>query len=61
MLGQTSQIFVEAEMAYRRERVMADFGPWRRRPQLRWPTRVGGGRRRQPRAIMPAPHHAISH
>jgi hypothetical protein len=60
MLGQTSQIFAEAEVAYRRERLMADFRPSAHRRQLHWPSGWFGGHHRQPRHprhVMPAPHH----
>jgi hypothetical protein len=60
MLGQTSLIFVEAELAYRRERITAQFPATTERHRLHWPTGRLRGRGRQPRHprhVMAAPHH----
>jgi hypothetical protein len=67
MLGPGTQEFVEAELAYRRERIMADLQRTRdpRDPRRRWwPVGLLGPRRYRrgtaPRP-MPSPHHATSH
>jgi hypothetical protein len=68
MLGDANQAFIDADLAYHRERLMADF----HRANHRTRTGVGrklidavrrtqgrGGFRRDPRAVA-APHHATS-
>ena len=63
MLGQTSQIFAEAELAYRMNRVIDDYAAVQSHHWMRWPLRLRPAHRqpRRPRPVMPAPHHAISH
>jgi hypothetical protein len=60
MLGQTSQIFAEAELAYRRDQLRAQFPATRTHRRLHWPTGIFNRprpQRRHPRHVMPAPHH----
>jgi nuclear transport factor 2 (NTF2) superfamily protein len=60
MLGQTSQIFAEAELAYRRDRLMADFPATTAHRRPHWPTGLFNRPRhhgRRPRHVIPAPHH----
>jgi hypothetical protein len=63
MLGQPSQIFAEAEFAYRRDRLFAEFPKRTTRRHLHLPARLFGGSHRpngqvrRPRHVMPAPHH----
>jgi hypothetical protein len=62
MLGQTAQIFAEADLAYHRERIMAQFPARTQRRQLRWPRPFSGPRHPHlPRRPMPAPHHSAAH
>jgi hypothetical protein len=64
MTGNIHPAFVEAEAAYRRERISSQFRRTRRPFHLRWPTRAGTLRlpgSRTPRPVLGAPHHATSH
>jgi hypothetical protein len=63
MLGQPSQIFAEADFAYRRDRLIADFPKRTTRRHMHLPSRLfdrhqrPSWQRRHPRHVMPAPHH----
>jgi hypothetical protein len=60
MLGTSSQPFVEANMAYQRERIMAAYPRTGRRIRLHWPhfgrRHVGGQTPTEP-IVSGAPHH----
>jgi hypothetical protein len=73
MVGSTHPLFAEADVAYRRSRLMADARRTEVRAQLRhprgpirlrWPFRSRRPLRHQPPSglgPMPSPHHAMSH
>jgi hypothetical protein len=60
----TALLAANAEVNYRRDRLMAVMHEARRPMKLRWPIGLISPRRRRPRFVSeprPAPHHATSH
>jgi hypothetical protein len=63
MISLYMQPFSEAELAYRRERITADYQNAQRLFHLKWPVGLLSPNRRRPHhpsGPRPSPHHAMS-